>query len=156
MNPFEMIQDDEVLFQMCQGWDTPTLLNMSQAYSRVYQVCEKEIKKRTQKTLKTGTAKYPGIVTSSEWIKFEIMIPPGLKHLFSAEKFVSDEPLYVYLGSTVWGIRNILGGRYYYPPHKLIIEFLINGEWTKLPLDKKLSDLGFEKHKTYNVRLQKS
>ncbi len=44
--PFELIQDDEVLYQMCQDWDTPTLLNMSEAYSRVYQVCDKEIQKR--------------------------------------------------------------------------------------------------------------
>ncbi len=46
LQPFELITDDEVLYQMCQGWDTETLLNMSEAYSRVYQVCEKEIKKR--------------------------------------------------------------------------------------------------------------
>ncbi len=46
MNPFESITDDNFLYQMCQQWDNKTLLEMSQAYSRVYQVCYDEIQKR--------------------------------------------------------------------------------------------------------------
>src|SRR5947199_5675150 len=37
---------NELLYQMCQSWDTPTLVNMSEAYSRVYQVCSDEILER--------------------------------------------------------------------------------------------------------------
>lgn len=45
MNPFELIGDDEVIYQMCQSWDTPTLLNMSEAYKRVNDVCKGLIKR---------------------------------------------------------------------------------------------------------------
>lgn len=46
MNPFELITDDEVLYQMCQKWGTSTLLNMSEVYKRVRVVCNNEIKRR--------------------------------------------------------------------------------------------------------------
>lgn len=45
LNPFEMIGDIE-LENMCKGWNTKTLLNMSQAYSRVHDVCRNEIIRR--------------------------------------------------------------------------------------------------------------
>ena len=45
-NPFELIGDDEVIYQMCKKWDTPTLLNMSEAYKRVNDVCGDIITKR--------------------------------------------------------------------------------------------------------------
>ena len=37
---------DEVVYEMCKDWDTPTLLNMSQSHGRVYQICYGEIQKR--------------------------------------------------------------------------------------------------------------
>jgi len=48
MNPFELITDDEVLYQICQGWDDQTLTNMAQAYGRVQRVCANEINLRTE------------------------------------------------------------------------------------------------------------
>ncbi len=52
MNPFELITDDEVLYQMCQDWDDPTLRNMSVAYARVYRVCKDIREKRLQGEIK--------------------------------------------------------------------------------------------------------
>lgn len=52
MNPFELITDDEVIYQMCQTWETPTLLNMSEVYKRVNDVCKGVIKKREIETIK--------------------------------------------------------------------------------------------------------
>ena len=40
---------DELLYQMCESWDTNTLLNMSQAYDRVYQRCSTIINERKYK-----------------------------------------------------------------------------------------------------------
>lgn len=45
-NPFELITDDEVLYQMCKEWNNETLLNMSQAYKRVNIVCQSIITDR--------------------------------------------------------------------------------------------------------------
>ncbi len=52
MNPFELITDDEVLYQMCQGWDDLTLRNMSVTYARVYRVCKNIREKRLQEEIK--------------------------------------------------------------------------------------------------------
>src|SRR5947208_270393 len=45
INPFESLPN-ELLYEMCQQWDVPTLINMSQSYSRVYQVCKNIIEQR--------------------------------------------------------------------------------------------------------------
>ncbi len=49
MNPFELIEDDHIILEMCQDWSTETLLTMSKAYSRVYHICHQEIEKRQKK-----------------------------------------------------------------------------------------------------------
>src|SRR5438105_4909450 len=44
MNIYDL--PDELLYEMCKDWDTQSLLNMSQAYSRVYHVCNNIIEQR--------------------------------------------------------------------------------------------------------------
>lgn len=51
MNPFELITDDHVIWEMCKQWDDRTLLNMSQAYRRVNDVCQGEITNRKIKQI---------------------------------------------------------------------------------------------------------
>ena len=45
LNPFESLPN-ELLYQMCQEMNTPTLLNMSQTYKRVKDVCSDIIQMR--------------------------------------------------------------------------------------------------------------
>lgn len=52
-NPFELITDDEVIYQMCKSWDNSMLLNMSEAYPRVSRVCVDIIKERKEKYLRS-------------------------------------------------------------------------------------------------------
>ncbi len=44
-NPFDLMPT-EIILQMCEGWSTDTLLNMSETHSRIYNVCYQEIQKR--------------------------------------------------------------------------------------------------------------
>ena len=45
MNLFDTLPN-EVLYEMCQRWDNPTLVNMSEAHSRIYYVCSTILKQR--------------------------------------------------------------------------------------------------------------
>jgi len=46
MNPFDLITDDNLIYLMCENWDTGPLLNMSEVYKRIYLVCKPIIDKR--------------------------------------------------------------------------------------------------------------
>lgn len=48
MDPFKNFPDIE-LERLCKGWDNRTLLNMSEASSRVYQICFEERERRKKK-----------------------------------------------------------------------------------------------------------
>ena len=51
MNPFDLITDDNLIYLMCENWDTGPLLNMSEVYKRIYLVCKPIIDKRSQERL---------------------------------------------------------------------------------------------------------
>lgn len=69
---------DELLIQMCENWETPELLNMSEAYSRVYRVCRKEIIDRQTdfiiKKLEKQSVSFKKIDSNIE-IKVIILLP---------------------------------------------------------------------------------
>lgn len=160
ITPFSDLPD-KLLYQLCQKLDTPTLLNMSEAYPRIHQVCSDIIQRRKKsypKILIPGTTGKP--FNSTEWIKLIVLRPINKEDIeegiLSESGFILDsDPLYVYLDGTVKNVRRILAGRYYYPPHKSIIEFWIDGQWTTLPLDETLRNLGFLQGETYDVRFIK-
>jgi len=51
MTSFQDIPN-ELLYEMCENWSLDTLLNMSEAYSRVYQLCKNIINQRKKDYLR--------------------------------------------------------------------------------------------------------
>src|SRR5947208_12949960 len=50
MNQFSNIPD-ELLIEMCESWDTPTLVNMTIAYDRVDQLCSRILERKKEEYL---------------------------------------------------------------------------------------------------------
>lgn len=78
---------DELLVEMCEGWDTPSLLAMSQAYDRVYQQCSKVIEKR----------KYEAVVKKIRGLSTDLQfITPMMKEdgTFTIRVHFKNNPIY--------------------------------------------------------------
>ncbi len=92
MNPFELITDDEVIYQMCQSWDTPTLLNMSETHTRIYDVCYKEIQKRKKEHQDRIDELVDEIWDIEDyWIKLEKIIEGWIVEVYISRMITDEE-----------------------------------------------------------------
>lgn len=68
MNPFELITDDEVIYQLCQQWSTSELVNMAKSYKRISIVCKDILKKKRVEYYFDLITRYHGGIHAEEKI----------------------------------------------------------------------------------------
>src|SRR5207253_10968989 len=96
MNQFSNIPD-ELLIEMCESWDTPTLVNMTIAYDRVDQLCSRILERKKEEylsekridnlsntilnTLNSGKEIHFTLIQDGIIVKVRVFIPSFLRNI---------------------------------------------------------------------------